>query len=42
MINAGAAGYMLKDNSPGEIVNAINTIMNGGQWLSDGLMPDPG
>ncbi len=42
MMKAGAAGYMLKDNSPGEIVNAIKTIMGGGQWLSDGLVPEPG
>ena len=37
MINAGASGYMLKDNGPREIVNAITTIMQGGQWIGEGL-----
>lgn len=41
MLNAGAAGYMLKDRGPGEIVNAINTIMQGGQWISEGLSYNP-
>ena len=39
MLNAGASGYMLKDNGPREIVDAINTIMNGGQWIGEGLAP---
>lgn len=41
MINAGASGYMLKDNGPTEIVNAITTIMQGGQWIGEGLSLDP-
>ena len=41
MINAGAAGYMLKDNGPREISDAIDTIMNGGQWIGEGLELDP-
>jgi two-component system nitrate/nitrite response regulator NarL len=34
MINAGASGYMLKENSTDEIKPAIETVMSGGQWLS--------
>lgn len=41
MINAGANGYMLKDNGPREIVNAITTIMQGGQWIGEGLSLQP-
>ena len=41
MIKAGASGYMLKDNGPREISDAINTIMGGGQWIGEGLSPDP-
>lgn len=41
MINAGASGYMLKDNGPLEIVDAITTIMQGGQWIGEGLSFDP-
>ncbi len=41
MINAGANGYMLKDNGPQEIVNAITTIMQGEQWIGAGLSFDP-
>lgn len=41
MINAGANGYMLKDNGPREMVNAITTIMQGGQWIGEGLSFDP-
>jgi len=41
MINAGASGYMLKDNGPGEILDAIMTIMQGGQWIGTGLSLDP-
>ncbi len=40
MLNAGASGYMLKDNGPKEMENAITTIMDGGQWLGAGLSPD--
>lgn len=41
MINAGASGYMLKDNGPKEIVNAITTVMQGGQWIGEGLSFEP-
>lgn len=41
MINAGANGYMLKDNGPQEIIDAITTIMQGGQWISEGLSLEP-
>ena len=41
MINAGARGYMLKDNGPRELGDAIDTIMSGGQWISDGLSAEP-
>lgn len=41
MIDAGASGYMLKDNGPQEIVDAITTIMQGGQWIGEGLSYDP-
>lgn len=37
MLKAGVDGYMLKDNGPAEIVNAITTIMDGGQWIGSGL-----
>ena len=40
MIAAGANGYMLKDRGPQEIVDAINTIMQGGQWIGEGLSID--
>lgn len=42
MLNAGASGYMLKDNGPKEIANAITTIMDGGQWIGTGLDVSPG
>lgn len=41
MIKAGASGYMLKDNGPGEITDAINTVMGGGQWIGAGLSLEP-
>lgn len=41
MFNAGANGYMLKDKGPGEVSRAITTIMEGGQWLSEGLTYAP-
>ena len=41
MLNAGVHGYMLKDNGPKEIFNAITTIMNGGQWIGEGLAVNP-
>ena len=41
MISAGANGYMLKDRGPQEIVEAIQTIMRGEQWIGAGLSLDP-
>jgi DNA-binding NarL/FixJ family response regulator len=41
MIDAGASGYMLKDNGPQEIADAITTVMQGGQWIGEGLSYDP-
>lgn len=38
MLNAGASGYMLKDNGPHELVGAIKAIMDGGQWIGEGLV----
>ena len=39
MLGAGASGYMLKDNGPSELANAITTIMDGGRWFGAGLAP---
>jgi DNA-binding NarL/FixJ family response regulator len=36
-IRAGAAGYVLKDTGPGEIVEAINSVMRGDRYLSPQL-----
>ena len=41
MVSAGANGYMLKDRGPQEITDAINTIMQGGQWIGEGLSINP-
>lgn len=41
MINAGASGYMLKDNGPHEIFDAITAVMRGEQWIGQGLSLDP-
>lgn len=40
MINAGARGYMLKENGPREIADAIGAIMGGGRWMGAGLNVD--
>jgi DNA-binding NarL/FixJ family response regulator len=37
MMDAGARGYMLKDNAGDEINPAIKTIMEGGNWIGRGL-----
>ena len=34
---AGAAGYILKDTAPGEVVAAIHSVMRGQRYLSDAL-----
>jgi two-component system response regulator NreC len=36
-IKAGAAGYILKDTGPGEIVEAIHSVMGGNRYLSEQL-----
>ena len=36
-IKAGAAGYVLKDTGPGEIVEAIHSVMGGNRYLSEKL-----
>lgn len=37
MMDAGARGYMLKDNVDDEMEPAIKTIMEGGNWIGRGL-----
>jgi DNA-binding NarL/FixJ family response regulator len=37
MLKAGASGYMLKENAPVEIEKAISAIMQGGQWIGEGI-----
>jgi len=37
MIDAGAQGYLLKDNAPEELKTAIESIMSGRQWIGEGL-----
>lgn len=41
MFNAGANGYLLKDNVATELISAIQTVMDGGKWISEGLTEDP-
>jgi DNA-binding NarL/FixJ family response regulator len=36
-LQAGAAGYILKDTGPGELIEAINTVMQGERYLSGPL-----
>jgi len=36
-MRAGAAGYILKDTGPGEIVQAIYAVMSGNRYLSEQL-----
>jgi two-component system, NarL family, response regulator NreC len=36
-LRAGAAGYILKDAGPGELVDAIHSILQGNRYLSEGL-----
>jgi DNA-binding NarL/FixJ family response regulator len=36
-MRAGAAGYILKDTGPGEIVKAIYSVMGGNRYLSEQL-----
>lgn len=37
MLDAGAKGYMLKDNAANEIKSAIESVMEGSNWIGDGL-----
>ena len=41
MVNVGASGYMLKEHGPAELTRAIETIMDGGQWIGTGLAFNP-
>ncbi len=41
MFNAGASGYLLKDNISTELTSAIQTVIDGGRWISEGLTEDP-
>lgn len=36
-IRAGARGYVMKDESPAVIVNAVRTVLEGRQYMSDSL-----
>jgi two-component system, NarL family, nitrate/nitrite response regulator NarL len=40
-VQAGAAGYVLKDSPAEEIVAAIHAVMAGGQYLSAGVIAAP-
>lgn len=40
-VQAGAAGYVLKDSPAEEIVAAIHAVMAGGQYLSAGVVASP-
>ena len=40
-LQAGAAGYVLKDSPAEDIVAAIHTVMAGGQYLSAGIVAAP-
>ena len=37
MFTAGVQGYMLKEHAPEELKAAIESVMNGESWISDGL-----
>lgn len=39
LLNAGIHGYVLKDDAPETLVQAIRAVAGGGQWLSPRLMP---
>lgn len=34
-LRSGAEGYILKDSGPGEIINAIHSIMDGNRFVSE-------
>ncbi len=37
-VNAGAMGYLLKDEPPGKVVESIQTVVSGGASMSDTVM----
>jgi DNA-binding NarL/FixJ family response regulator len=37
-LNLGAEGYVLKETGPGELINAIHTVLHGDRYLSDKLI----
>ncbi len=37
LLSAGASGYLLKDEDPGVIVQAIHAVLQGVLWLSQGV-----
>ena len=38
LVNAGVAGYILKDEVPEAVVHALHTVVEGGTWFSRHLM----
>lgn len=41
MLNVGARGYLLKEDAPVEVKNAIVALINGEKWFSQGLINRP-
>lgn len=41
MVAAGAKGYLLKDNASNELKTAIEAVMSGRSWFSQGLTYSP-
>jgi DNA-binding NarL/FixJ family response regulator len=39
MLEAGAAGYLLKDEAPESIVRAVRTVAEGDAWFSEAVLP---
>ncbi|MDQ4075424.1 MAG: response regulator transcription factor, partial [Chloroflexota bacterium] len=39
MVAAGADGYLLKEEALDVVVQAIRTVMEGGQWFSESILP---
>lgn len=38
MLESGAAGYLLKDEPPEKIIQAVRTVANGGTWFSQAIV----
>jgi DNA-binding NarL/FixJ family response regulator len=36
-LKAGAAGYLSKESAPDELVEAVNTVLAGGTYVSESL-----